>query len=81
MGTPKGQRKLRHVREQTLILLCGFLAAVWMRAPENIFWAFVVGLGGLSGAFVLGNVGEHKAEAEAAKAMVVGATAVGVTVK
>jgi hypothetical protein len=60
--TERGQRKVRHAREQSLLLLCGFLVASWMKSPTELFVAFVVGVTGLSGAFVWGNAQEHRAK-------------------
>lgn len=66
--TERGQRKIKHTREQTLVLLLGFCVATWMKAPTELFVAFGVCLTGLSGAFILGNVKVHQANAEAAPA-------------
>ena len=60
--TPQGQRKVKHAREQGFILFLGFAVAVWMKAPTELFVAFVVGLTGISGAFVYGNTKVHQAQ-------------------
>jgi zinc transporter ZupT len=62
---PHGTRKVRHSREAILMLFCGFLVAAWLKVSIEIFSAFVLGLGTLSGAFMYGNVQEHKAQASA----------------
>lgn len=59
----RGSRKLKHAREQSLILFCGFIFAVWCKAPSELFVGFVGGLATVSGAFVYGNAKEHQANA------------------
>lgn len=58
-----GQRKLRHARDMAVILLIGFALTAWLKVPEALFAAFVAGIGGISGAFVYGNVKNHQADA------------------
>jgi hypothetical protein len=60
---PHGARKVKHAREQGLLLFAGFALAVWMKADGQLFLAYVAGLTGLSGAFIYGNVKEHQSSA------------------
>lgn len=60
-GQGQGGRKVRHAREAMLMLFGGFLVAGWIGIPTEMFGTFVLGLGGLSGAFMWGNVKEHQA--------------------
>jgi hypothetical protein len=56
----KGDRKLKSAREHALILLLGFIVAVWLKADVTIFGYFVGGLVGKQIAFMWGNAQEHK---------------------
>lgn len=62
-GNGHGKRKVQHAREQAVFLIIGFGIAVWAKVPVELFVAFVVGLTGLSGAFIYGNSKEHLAKA------------------
>lgn len=63
----KGKRKTGANLQAQLMLLAAFLFAVWMKAPLDLYLAFVVGVGGTSTAFMWGNRGEHLADALASR--------------
>ena len=52
----KGSRKLTAQREAMFVLLIGLLAAVYMKAPTELYTAFVAALVGIHSGFVYGNV-------------------------
>jgi hypothetical protein len=62
--TPKGQRKLRAVREAQLMIAAGFIFACFTKAPVELFIAFAVAVGGNALSFMWGNVKAHQAHAE-----------------
>lgn len=57
--TPKGQRKLKQAQQSAVVLLIGFVVAVYCKADASLFAAFVTGLGVQTGAFIWGNRAEH----------------------
>ncbi len=57
----KGERKVQHVREQSLYLLAGLTFCVYAKADIQLYIAYAGGLAGLSTAFMWGNRGEHAA--------------------
>ena len=59
----KGSRKLQVNRQSQLIVLLGFIIGVWMKAPVEMFVAFVIGIGGNAFSFMWGNSKEHQAGA------------------
>jgi hypothetical protein len=61
-----GTRKVKHAREQGLLLFAGFALAAWLKVDGQLFLAYVAGLTGLSGAFIYGNVKEHQAQPQVA---------------
>jgi mannose/fructose/N-acetylgalactosamine-specific phosphotransferase system component IIC len=60
---PHGDRKVKATRETSLLLFAGFLIAAWLKVPLELYATFALGLFGKLGAFVYGNVQEHKAKA------------------
>lgn len=58
-----GERKTRHVFQQSVLLTVGFVIAVAAKAPHELFIAFASGLAALSGAYIYGNVKNHQADA------------------
>lgn len=63
--TEKGGRKMAVDRTTKLFLLAGFMLAVWMKADNQLFIAYVVAISGTSFGFMWGNAQEHKADAAA----------------
>lgn len=57
---PRGQRKLRHIREQSGMVLIAFIAAAYFKVDPALFGTFAGALAALSGAFIYGNVKEHQ---------------------
>jgi len=57
-----GSRKTEVTREMALLLLAGFIIAVWMRAPTEIYVSYVLGLSAKAGAFMWGNAQEHRSK-------------------
>ena len=58
---PSGGRKSKVSWQSQVALLIGFGLACWMKAPVELYVAYVVGIGGTAFSFMWGNTNEHKA--------------------
>lgn len=63
----KGERKVKVSTLNLLLMFAGFGLAAWMKAPTELFVAYVVGLNGTAFSFMWGNAQTHKAYASNGK--------------
>lgn len=57
----KGHRKAQHSREFALIVTAALAVVGYLKIPADVFWAYCTVMGGISGAFVWGNIRENQA--------------------